>query len=88
MNIAKVVAKIVASSKINELNGYKFLIINYLDECNNITNKLAVAVDTVQAGIGDVVLSVSSREASLALNPFFVPIDCAIIGIVDSINMR
>ncbi len=87
MNLAKVVGQVVANQKIEGLVGAKFLLVDYLDEKNKQTGKRVVAVDTVRAGIGDTVSCVSSREAALALEPFFVPIDSAIIGIVDSINV-
>ena len=45
-----------------------------------------VAVDTVQAGGGDLVYLVGSREAALALDPWFVPVDAAIVGIVDEVH--
>jgi ethanolamine utilization protein EutN len=50
--------------------------------------RLEVAVDTVQAGPGDVVTLVGSREAALALDPWFVPVDSAIVGIVDDVDNR
>jgi ethanolamine utilization protein EutN len=43
-------------------------------------------VDTVRAGRGDLVYLVGSREAALALDPWFVPVDAAIVGIVDDVN--
>ena len=39
-----------------------------------------MAVDTVRAGRGDLVFLVGSREAALALEPSFVPVDAAIVG--------
>ena len=40
----------------------------------------------MQAGRGDLVWLVASREAALALEPWFVPVDAAIVGIVDDID--
>ena len=45
-----------------------------------------VAVDTVRAGEGDLVTCVGSREAALACEPTFVPVDCAIVGIIDQLD--
>ncbi len=50
--------------------------------------KPEVAVDTVQAGIGDYVFYVEAREASLPLLPKVAPVDAAIVGIVDSIGIH
>jgi ethanolamine utilization protein EutN len=43
-------------------------------------------VDTVRAGNGDRVYLVGSREAALALDADFVPVDAAIVGIVDDLH--
>ena len=40
----------------------------------------------VQAGVGDLVYLVGSREAALACDPWFVPVDAAIVGIVDGVD--
>jgi hypothetical protein len=42
-------------------------------------------VDTVRAGFGELIYFVNSREAALALEPSFVPVDAAIVGIVDEV---
>jgi ethanolamine utilization protein EutN len=48
-----------------------------------------VAVDVVQAGLGDLCLMVRSREASLAMPGIkFVPVDLALVGIVDELNIQ
>jgi len=47
---------------------------------------IQAAIDTVQAGVGDLVYLVGSREAALALDPWFVPVDAAIVGIVDGVD--
>ncbi len=39
----------------------------------------------MRAGPGELIYFVNSREAALALDPFFVPVDAAIVGIVDDI---
>jgi len=41
----------------------------------------------VRAGLGDLVYLVGSREAALACDPHFVPVDAAIVGIVDGIDV-
>ena len=50
---------------------------------------LQVAADVVQAGHGDLCVMVRSREAALAMPDIkFVPIDLALVGIVDELNVR
>jgi ethanolamine utilization protein EutN len=46
-----------------------------------------VAVDTVSASLQTLVYLVGSREAALACDPWFVPVDAAIVGIVDHIEV-
>jgi len=48
--------------------------------------RVQIAADTVQAGEGDLVYLVGSREASHALEQAYVPVDAAIVGIVDDIQ--
>jgi ethanolamine utilization protein EutN len=50
---------------------------------------LQVAGDVVQAGTGDLCVMVRSREAALAIPDInFVPVDLALVGIVDELNVR
>mgnify|MGYP005720620183 CR=1 FL=1 len=56
-----------------------------LDEDRNPVGPKEVAVDTVQAGVGDFVYLVGSREATLALEETFVPVDAAVVAIVDDL---
>jgi ethanolamine utilization protein EutN len=58
-----------------------------VDEHGANTGDVHAAIDTVQAGVGDLVYLVGSREAALALEPSFVPVDAAIVGIVDGVGV-
>ena len=61
----------------------KLLIVQPLDEHRNDDGACVVAADGVyQAGVGDIVYFVASREAAEAMEPRFVPVDHAIVGIV------
>lgn len=62
------------------------LVVQPLDDQGLHSGPIQVAVDTVQAGPEDLVYLVGSREAALALDPFFVPVDAAIVGIVDGLH--
>lgn len=89
MKLAKVIGTVVASQKDETLEGAKLLIIQPLTwEEKKPMGKPEVAVDTVQAGIGDYVFYVEAREASLPLLPKVAPVDAAIVGIVDSIGIH
>ena len=85
MYLGRVVGTVVASVKYEGLAGQKLLLVQPLDHARAPTGPLEVAVDTVRAGPGDLVFLVGSREAALALDPSFVPVDASIVGIVDSV---
>jgi ethanolamine utilization protein EutN len=86
MFLARVVGNVVASQKYEGMEGFKLMLIQPLDDAQEPKGPRQVAVDCVQAGEGDKVTCVGSREAALACEPTFVPVDCAIIGIIDAID--
>jgi ethanolamine utilization protein EutN len=83
MYLGKVIGTVVASTKIAALKGEKLLLVQPIDKALKPTRGPEVACDTVQAGVGDLVYLVGSREAALALQETFVPVDAAVVGIVD-----
>ena len=85
MYLGKVVGTVVAERKVEGLSGQKLLLVQPLDHRREASGGLEVAVDTVRAGPGDLVFLVGSREAALALEPSFVPVDAAVVGIVDRV---
>lgn len=86
MYLGKVIGTVVAERKMRDLEGKKLLLVQPLDEDRKPMGEKEVAVDTVQAGPGDFVYLVGSREAALALDPSFVPVDAAIVGIIDDLH--
>lgn len=88
MYLARVVGNVVATRKADGLEGQKLMLIQPLDHHQRDTGPRQVAVDRVQAGEGDLVTCVGSREAALACEPSFVPVDAAIIGIVDDADLE
>ncbi|MBT8492674.1 MAG: EutN/CcmL family microcompartment protein [Deltaproteobacteria bacterium] len=86
MYLGRVIGTVVANRKVAGLEGMKLLVVQPLDDEGNPTRDQEVAVDTVQAGPDDLVYLVGSREAALALDPWFVPVDAAIVGIVDGLH--
>jgi ethanolamine utilization protein EutN len=85
MYLGRVVGTVVAERKYEGLGGQKLLLVQPLDHEEQPLGGLEVAVDTIRAGSGDLVFLVGSREAALALEPSFVPVDAAIVGIVDRV---
>ncbi|HZD23296.1 MAG TPA: EutN/CcmL family microcompartment protein [Acidimicrobiia bacterium] len=86
MQLARVVGSVVATEKVEGLEGVRFLLIQPLDKSQTSVGRTVVAADAVHmAGPGELVYFVSSREAAEALPVRFVPVDHAITGIVDDI---
>jgi ethanolamine utilization protein EutN len=83
MYLARVIGTVVASTKPEGLKGVKLLVVEPVDAQGKALAEPHVAADATQAGVGDLVSCVGSREAALALSPSFVPVDAAVIGIVD-----
>jgi ethanolamine utilization protein EutN len=87
MYLGRVIGTVVSTKKYQGLEGSKLLLVEPLGDRLNRTGEPQVAVDaTRQAGYKDLVYLVGSREAALALEPSFVPVDAAIVGIVDTVN--
>ena len=86
MYLGIVKGTIVAERKAAGLEGKKILLVLPVDEDGKATGDMHGAIDTVQAGVGDLVYLVGSREAALACDPWFVPVDAAIVGIVDGVD--
>ncbi|MDK1019888.1 MAG: EutN/CcmL family microcompartment protein [Actinomycetota bacterium] len=89
MQLGRVRGTVVATIKDPGMQGMKLLIVQPLDEEQNDVGDCVVAADAVyQAGEGDLIYFVESREAAEAMEPRFVPVDHAIVGIVDDIDVR
>ena len=87
MQLARVIGTVVATIRYEGLAGVKLLVIQPLDKKLRPQGEAVVAADGVHmAGPGELVYYVSSREAALALPETFVPVDDAIVGIVDAVE--
>lgn len=87
MQLARVTGTVVASVKAAGLEGVKFLLVQPLDRHKQPDGKPVVAADGLHmAGPGELVYIVGAREASQALPNTFVPVDHAIVGIVDAVE--
>ncbi len=89
MKFARVIGTVVATRKYHGLEGIKFLVVQPLDRRGELRGQACIAADaTAQAGPGHLVFMVASREASQALQETFVPVDLAITGIVDEVDVE
>ncbi len=87
MQLARVAGTVVATLKSPGLEGAKLLLVQPLDRHEQPVGDLQVAADAVHmAGPGELVYVVAAREAALAMPEPFVPVDLAIVGIVDAVS--
>ncbi len=85
MVLGKVIGTLVASRKEPTLEGLTLLVVRACDVDGNPTGSIAIAVDAVGAGIGEVVLycaGSSARQTKVTQNK---PVDATIMAIVDEI---
>jgi ethanolamine utilization protein EutN len=84
MQLARVLGTVVATIKNESLGGRKLLVVQTLDRNLKESGKPMVAVDSVGAGVGELVFWCRGKEASFPFKREDTPTDCTIIGIVDS----
>jgi ethanolamine utilization protein EutN len=84
MKLGRVIGTLVATVKAPGMEGLKMLIVRPLTADLQVEGDPFVATDaSAQASSGDLVTYEASREAALLHDPWFVPVDHAIVGIVD-----
>ncbi|OLE74109.1 MAG: hypothetical protein AUG12_02240 [Acidobacteria bacterium 13_1_20CM_2_57_8] len=88
MIIARVVGNVVATQKHEAHEGKKILLIQPLDLEGQPMGDVVVALDSVDAGIGDRVLAVQEGfSAMTSVGHIESPIDAAVIGVVDFVEL-
>jgi microcompartment protein CcmK/EutM len=88
MQLALVIGDVVATRKDEALVGIKLLIVQPLTPEREPAGRALVAVDSVGAGVGEVVFFVRGKEASFPFYPVQPPADAGIVGIVDHWDME
>ena len=87
MQLARVTGTVVATEKVPGLTGIKLLLVQPLDRHLKPVGSQIVAADAVHmAGPDELVYIVAAREAAQAMPDPFVPVDHAIVGIVDAVT--
>jgi ethanolamine utilization protein EutN len=86
--LAKVVGTVVATRKDPRLVSSKLLLARPMDPRGKAEGGYLVAVDTVDSGVGDTVLVVSGSSARMASGMKDCPVDAAIVGVVDAIELN
>ncbi|MGV8040568.1 MAG: EutN/CcmL family microcompartment protein [Thermoanaerobaculaceae bacterium] len=89
MLLGRVVGTVVPCVVYEGLRGVPMLLVQPLDREGRPRGRSIVAADpTRMAGPGELVYYEGGREAALLLDPSFVPVDHAIVGIVDGVHRR
>ncbi|HAD06620.1 MAG: EutN/CcmL family microcompartment protein [Bellilinea sp.] len=88
MLIAKVIGTTVATIKDEKLAGRKLLVVRPADEFGNPSGKPYVAIDTVDAGIGDLVLTCAGSSARQTTLTKDTPVDAVIMAIIDTLEVE
>jgi microcompartment protein CcmK/EutM len=86
--LAKIVGTVVATRKDPRLVSSKLLVARAVDPRGKAEGHYLVAVDTVDAGVGETVLIVSGSSARMAAGLKDCPVDAAVVGIVDTVEMN
>lgn len=88
MLLARVMGTVVATRKDERLLGKKLLVCRPVNPEGEAEGGFFVAVDTVGAGVKEMVLVVSGSSARMAANFKELPVDSSIVGIVDEVEMN
>lgn len=88
MKIARVIGTVVATRKDEKLIGTKLMITQPLDLSLKPKGESLIAVDTVGAGIGELVILATGTASRIAAKKMDSPIDASIVGIIDEIDIN
>ncbi len=87
MLLGKVIGTVVSTQVYEGLVGVPMLLVQPLAKDGAQKGSPIVCADgTRMAGVGELIYYEGGREAAMALNPAFVPVDHAIVGIVDGVE--
>ena len=84
MQIARVIGTVVSTVKNQSLHGRKFLLVQTLNADLKPKGSPTIALDSVGAGVGELVFWCRGKEASFPFKRDETPTDCTIVGIIDS----
>lgn len=88
MLICRVIGTAVSTVKREEINGFKLLVVREVSLKNELGDRTLVAIDTVGAGEEELVMVTLGSAASHARPGNRLPVDAAIVGILDSLSSK
>ena len=87
MKIARVIGTTISTIKDEKVRGSKLLILCQTDETGELIGKSYVAVDLVDAGVGDLVLSGHGSSARQTYQTKDCPVDAVVIAVIDHLEV-
>ena len=88
MFFAQVIGTVWATRKDENLQSFKLQFIQPLNAKRENVGDPIVAVDTVGVGVGETVMYITAREATIPLPVEMAPVDASIVGIIDRIDLN
>jgi microcompartment protein CcmK/EutM len=88
MLIGKIIGTIVATQKDEELEGFKLLLVQQITPFGKKQNTFVVCVDSIGAGVGELIIYTTGSSARQTQLTKEKPIDHIIIGIIDEITLQ
>jgi ethanolamine utilization protein EutN len=88
VTLGRVIGSVVSTAKLSVLEGYKILMVRPVDPQGKDAGDVTLALDSVQAGIGDTVLIIDEGNSSrMIVADSMAPIRTMVVGIVDAVYM-
>jgi len=89
MILGRVIGNVVSTIKLDIYRGYKIVVVRPVDPQGRPSGKTVLAIDTVQAGVGDTVLVIDEgNSARVIINDKMAPVRCVVAGIVDDVLLQ
>ncbi len=89
MILGRVIGNVVSTIKLDIYRGYKIVVVRPVDPRGRPSGKTVLAIDTVQAGVGDTVLIIDEgNSARVIINDKMAPVRCVVAGIVDDVLLQ
>jgi ethanolamine utilization protein EutN len=86
MQLGRVIGNVVCSMKDPGLFGRTLLVVQPLDGSGHDAGRALVAIDSMGAGVGEIIYWCRGKEASFPFLPDEVPTEATIVGIVDEMH--
>ena len=88
MQLGRVIGRLWCTAKNNSLNGHRLLVVQPVTPEMKDTGKQVVCADATGAGAGELIYWCRGKESSFPFLPDEVPVDAAIVGIIDELHVE